>query len=321
MGVVPVEHALMALGLARLARGGLGPAVAALLGAALGGFAVHASYEHQRMAIGGYGRPRYEPDVPREANITHGLVFFDDDEGYQLANDPGMLASHGMLSARLRGDDHDRLLYDLLGHPAVHRYNQTASGASVTPWTPPGSGTETWRFEAEADFPPIGVVGGRAEVAEPKDPPTPCISDGRVLVLTPTGPRGAGEATAAIELPIPRTPTTPATLERRSWSVAPRVLQRAPALAGRPGGSGTLSLVLGETPSAGGPPAAEWTWSDPGGAAPSPGCVDLPAKSVELGEETSEAKLGEARQRAWLVLRATGGPVALDKTTLRAGPR
>ena len=41
----------------------------------------------------------------------------------------------------------------------------------------------------------------------------------------------------------------------------------------------------------------------------SPTCLDLPAQPVELGGE---------RTRAWLVLRAHGGAVALDKTTLRA---
>jgi hypothetical protein len=314
IGVVPVEHALMALGLARLVRGGLGPAVAALLAAALGGFAVHASYEHQRMAIAGYGRPRFEPDVPREANITHGLVFFDDDEGYELANDPGMLASHGVLSARMRGDDHDRLLYDALGHPAAHRYNLSSTGPTLISWTPPGSGTDTWRFEAEADFPPLGVTGGRADAVEVKDLPTPCASDGRVLVLAPSATSGAGEATAAIELPLPRTPATPPNGERRSFSVAPRVLQRAPGFDGHTSSTGKLSLVMGATPSAGGAPLAEWTWSDPGGPAPSPGCLDLAAKAVELGGEQAD------RPRTWLVLRATGGPVALDKTTLRAGP-
>jgi hypothetical protein len=327
MGVVPVEHALMALGLVRLVRGGLGPAIAGLLAASLAGFAVHASYEHMRMAISGYGRPRYEPDFPREANITHGLVFFDDDEGYQLANDPGMLASHGMLAVHMRGDDHDRLVYDSLGHPATHRYNLSVGGPQVVPWTPPGSGTETWRFEAEADFPPFGVSAGRADAVEAKDLPSPCASDGRVLVITPAGP--TEEATATLELPIPRPPAI--ATERRSWTVTPRVLQRAPGLGARPGGSGKLSLVVGPTPNgnATAAPVAEWTWVDPEATAPSPTtptvptvpaaavptvCLDLPAKAVEF--------VGDAKPvRAWLVLRATGGPVALDKTTLHAGPR
>jgi hypothetical protein len=50
--------------------------------------------------------------------------------------------------------------------------------------------------------------------------------------------------------------------------------------------------------------------------------VDLPAKAVELGADAGEGKQAQARPRAWLVVRAVGGPVALDKTTLRGtGPR
>ena len=55
-----------------------------------------------------------------------------------------------------------------------------------------------------------------------------------------------------------------------------------------------------------GPPLALWSWDDD---ATTPTCIDLPAQSVELGGE---------RTRAWLVLKAHGGAVALDKTTLRS---
>jgi hypothetical protein len=77
--------------------------------------------------------------------------------------------------------------------------------------------------------------------------------------------------------------------------VTPRVYQRGGA------GTGTLQVVA----SFDGPPLAEWTWTD---AAPAPTCTDLPAKPVELGGD---------RSRAWLVIKAQGDAVALDKTTLR----
>jgi len=131
--VLPVEHALVALGLARLFPRLLAGGATAALALALGGFAVHTSYDHERFAQSGIGRPRFEPDVAREANVTHGLLFFDDDQGYELAHDPAVSASHGVEAVRMRGDDHDRLLYDSLGHPAIHRY--VAAGpdsASVT---------------------------------------------------------------------------------------------------------------------------------------------------------------------------------------------
>ncbi len=287
VGALPVEHALMALGLSCLFARRLAPAVMVALAFALAGFAVHASYEHMRFAISGFGRPRFEPDVLREANVSHGLLFFDDDEGYELASNPVVAASHGSLAARLRGDDHDRLLYDSLGHPPAHRYSIAAAGAAVVSWSPTGTG-DVWRFEAEADWPPFRLAGGGAERVESSNP---CASDGRVLVLSPAS---NSEATVTVGLPVPR---GIAPGERRVWNVAPRVLQR--------GGAGTAKLSLVVDPM--GPPLAEWTWSDAG---PGPACSELPTRHVELGGD---------RSRAWLVLRATGGPVALDKTTLRPG--
>jgi hypothetical protein len=287
--VVPVEHALVALALLRLAPRRLAPAALATFALSLAGFAVHASHDHRLLASADTGHPHYEPDVAREANVTHGLLFFDDDQGFELAFDPGVPASHGVQAVRLRGDDHDRILYDSLGHPAIHRYIPAAGAsgtATVSFWNPPGAGSETYRFEAESDWPPAGITGGRAAVVEV---PSSCASEARVLELTPGG---AGEATLTIALPVPRGPTPS---ETKSWNVTPRVLQR--------GGAGSATLVV--VTSLGGPPVAEWTWQDAG---KSPTCTDLPAKSVELGGDVT---------RAWMVIRAQGGPVTLDKTTLK----
>ncbi|HEY6460719.1 MAG TPA: hypothetical protein VIY73_11230, partial [Polyangiaceae bacterium] len=249
----------------------------------------------ERLASGDLGRPRYEPDLAREANVSHGLLFFDDDQGFELAYDPGVPASHGIQAVRLRNDDHDRLLYDSLGHPAIHRYVATASSASVTFWTPPGNGSDSWRFEAESDWPPVAVAGGRVEAFEPS-PQVSCLSEAHALLLTPDGP--GDDATVTIALPVPRGPTPP---DKKTWQIIPRVLQRGT------GGKGTLVLV----DSLGGPglapvaPLAEWAWADD---AKSPSCLDLPMKMVELGG---------ARTRTWLVLHAKGAAVALDKTTVR----
>jgi hypothetical protein len=283
--LLPVEHALVALTLVLSFPGrALGPAATVTVGLALAGFAVHVSNDHQRVATDGLGRPRYEPDVAREAGTTHGLLFFDDDEGYELANDPGVTPSHGLQAVRLRNDDHDRLLYDLLGHPQTHRYVLGHTASSVAAWSPGGG---DWRFEGEADFPPVAAPDprtGRVEVVEGS-----CASDGHALALTPAG---AAEATTTIELPVPRgTGAAP----KRSWLVTPRVLQQ--------GGAGTADLAL--VTALGAPSLAEWTWVD---AAHGPTCSDLPGRTVELGGD---------RTRAWLVITARGGPVALDKTTLR----
>jgi hypothetical protein len=95
-----------------------------------------------------------------------------------------------------------------------------------------------------------------------------------------------------LELPVPRGATPP---PRRTWTVLPRVFKQ-----GGPG-QGTLAVVM----SPGGPPLAQWTWSDSGGG---PACTELPGQPVELGAE---------RRQAWIVITARDGAVALDKTTLR----
>jgi hypothetical protein len=291
--MLPVEHALIALGLSRWFPRAFAAAATATLAFALGGFALHTSYDHERFAEAGIGRPRFEPDVAREANVTHGLLFFDDDQGYALAYDPAVPASHGVEAVRLRGDDHDRLLYDSLGHPAVHRYvAEGPDGASLASWTPSGGTSDTWRFESESDWPPIRQAGGRAELIEAAGS---CASGGRALALAPAG---GAEATAWIELPVPRGPTPP---EARAWTVTPRAMLLGTA------SSATLTIRAGgpTAEKGGGEPVASWSWTD---AANLPSCLELSAKTVELGG---------GRARAWLVLTARGGAVALDETTLR----
>jgi hypothetical protein len=290
VSVVPVEHALIAMALAQLfgrATGGLVRAAVATMGLALVGFAVHVSLDHQKMAAADLGRPHYEPDVVRDATVAHGLLYFEDDQGFELAYDPEVPASHGIEAVRMRGDDHDRLLYDQLGHPQIHRYTATANAATVTAWTPPNAGSDTWRFEAESDWPPASSVGARVESGEVG---VPCASDGKGLTVTPLVAGGQGSAT--LPLPVPRGAVPP---ERRSWAITPRVIQHGAA------GSATLVLVA----TLGGPPLATWTWDD---AAKTPTCQELPAQIVELGGD---------RSRAWLVLTASAGAVTLDKTTLR----
>ena len=285
-GIVPIEQALIALALARLFPRALASAAVATLAIAIAGFACHTSNDHARIAAGDLGRPSYEPDVAREGNVTSGLLYFDDDSGFELAFDPAVPASHGVQAVRMRGDDHDRLLYDSLGHPQIHRYTATATGGTVVAWTPPNAGSDTWRFEAESDWPPIAGPRTHVDLLEKT---APCLSDARALEVIPPPD---GEGTVTLSLPVPRGPTPP---ERRTWSVAPRVLQRSS------GGSATLELVT----ALGGPVVAHWTWDD---ASKVPACTDLPAQTVELGGEVT---------RAWLVVRARGGAVAIDKTTMR----
>lgn len=283
---VPLEQALVAFGIVRLFPTTAARAATAAFALVALGFGLHTSHDHERVAAGGRGRPSYEPDVAREANVTHGLLLFDDDQGYEVASDPGALASHGIEAVRMRGDDHDRLIYDELGHPPVHRYIVGPTSATVMPWTPPGGASETWRFEAESDWPPMVPARGWAEINTLAGS---CASDAQVLSLTPAGD---AEASMMLELPVPRGTTPPL---RRTWMIVPRVLERGGA------GRGTIAVVL--RPDS--PPVAQWEWADSAGAG---SCSELPPKPVELGGD---------RRQAWLIVTARLGPVALDKTTLR----
>ncbi|HEY8090536.1 MAG TPA: hypothetical protein VIF09_21895 [Polyangiaceae bacterium] len=285
--VIPLEHVLIAMALWRLAPAQLGRAAIVTFGLSLAGFAVHAASDHEKLAASDLGRPRYEPDVAREANVTHGLLFFEDDQGFELAFDPGVNASHGIQAARLRNDDHDRLLYDSLGHPAIHRYSTTSASAAVTYWTPPGAGREDWRFESESDWPPAAVWNGHADAIEAT---ASCVSEGRAIELVPAST--GEEASVTIALPVPHGPTPS---DRKAWQAIPRIFLQGT------GASATLEVVARP----GGKPLTQWTWKDD---AKTPQCEELPAQSVEIGGDIP---------RAWLVLRTKGGAVALDKTTLR----
>lgn len=283
--VLPLEHALIGVVVVRLFPRSVGRAAAALFALAIGGFAIHASYSHRTLALSDIGRPRFEPDAPRESNVTSGLLFFDDDVGYQLAHDPGVSASRGIEAVRMRGDDHDRLLYEVLGHPPTHRYVTSANRTALVLWSPP-SGGDSWNFEAENEWPQASGTAGRTSVTTTVPL---CASGGRALTLTSSHPRTG--ATATIELPVPHTAAQP---PRRTWLVTPRIVQSGSAA------TGTLTLV----DAVGGPPLARWSWSD---SARVPSCVDLPAQPVDLGGD---------RVRAWLVLEANDGAVTFDRTTL-----
>ena len=107
--VLPVEHALLAVAVARMAgarrylRGAF-----ALVALMLGGFAVHAVFEHIKLADRDGGRPMFEPDVLARANVTAGLVFVETDHGFALGHDPNARIKKGLVVARLHNDDRDR---------------------------------------------------------------------------------------------------------------------------------------------------------------------------------------------------------------------
>ena len=328
-----VEHAVLAYGVAQLV-----PSLAfarralVVLALACAGFAVHAVFAHHDIATRDGDRPKYEPDVTREANVSHGLLYFDTVEGFNLAHDPDAQASHALLAVRYRGDDHDRLVYDMLGHPAVHRYltaqppepsplpSSSAFGASsavpvtsATPasapfWIPPppsgGYTDETWRFEAESDWPALSQAGG---TARPVDLAGTCASDGHALALTPTG--GAAEAIATIELPLPK-----ADLANPRWSILPRVFRNGTKAQGKLEAIDESGLVL-----------ATWTWSDELVAVPPQGteaCFELPPQVIEM--PVAAINTGNSANGlvafARLRLTAQGGAVTFDRTHVKRPP-
>ncbi len=298
--ILPVEHALVALATASIfPHVSLFRRAAVVVALALAGFGVHAAFEHKALAERDGGHPLYDPEEGR--NVGKGILFFDTDHGFDLAYDPYVDESKGFIAARLRGDDHDRLLVERLEHPQAHVYRQDAKRSSVQAWTAKAGGNhDLWHFEAEADWPPLFQSKGWVEPAWASNS---CASDGRVLTLHPE-PRADGTLTGAtaraeIELPVPRT---------GKWAVTPRVMRR-----GGPG-KATLRLVPLGRPLTDADAKLVWQWRDDElGAKPGKDvCADLPTMETVHGVplEVTGARL---------VLEATDGDVSIDQTSLRAG--
>ncbi len=290
--VLPIEHALLALAIARLGtvsryiRGSF-----ALVAAALAGFAVHASFDHGKLAERDGGHPMFEPDLLARANITSGLVFVDSDHGFALGHDPSARVKNGVVVAHIRGDDRDRLLYDRLDHPPswVYRYDFPPPNAPsqavvpiVVPWTPDAIG-DTLKFEAEAEWPVPAQSGGFAVPAFCDA----CAGGARALMLTPTPL--SGRASATITVPVPRAGRYSIGIRVVHGTKLPHVTTRGTAV---PEGT----VTVGDQ---------RWEWLDVAGGA----CADLPVREVELSPPT-----------AHFVLEAHNGAVAVDRVSLKRLP-
>jgi len=290
--VLPVEHALMALGIARLAGAHVVRGAFASLAFALAGFAFHASFDHVALANRDGGRPMFEPDVLARANVTRGLVFVDTDHGFSLGHDPFAHGASDVVVARLHNDSRDRLLFESLGKPQAFQYHFdpapfARSQATITPWVPPAHGN-TFRFEAEAEWPALTQSDGFAAPAYTES----CASGGRALVLTPNS--ASKHARAALSIPVP---------ERGCYSVVPRVVAHALHT------HSSALCILRFSPASQANPASKprqavpsWSWT-----ADFHGCVDLAPQEIELTPPSAELML-ETRGEA---------PAALDKITLR----
>ncbi len=176
--VLPLEHVLLAIAIARLRL------PIAALPLSLLGFAVHASFSHRALAEREGGQPMFDARQLARADVTSGLVFVDTDHGFNLGHDPEQFdATEHVVVARYQHDAHDWLLWNRLDRPLSYHYvySPTPNGASVSvlPYTPLESG----RFEAEAEWPPLAVQDGWVQPDF-----FPCASAGRGLRLHATGP-------------------------------------------------------------------------------------------------------------------------------------
>lgn len=290
--VLPIEHALLALAVARLGtvsryiRGSF-----ALVAAALTGFAVHASFDHGKLADRDGGRPMFEPDLVARANVTTGLLWVDTDHGFGLGHDPSARVKNGLVVAHIHGDDCDRILFDKLDHPPsyLYRFDFPPPGATsqlvaplVGPWAP-NALSDTMRFEAEMEWP---VIAQSAGFAVPVFCDA-CAGHSRALMLTPTPL--SGRATATITIPVP---------QAGRYSVGIRVVQgtKLPHATTRGPTAPDGAVTVGDQ---------RWEWIDVVGG----GCSDLPNREVVLTPPL-----------AHLVLEAHSGAVALDLVSLKRLP-
>jgi hypothetical protein len=114
------------------------------------------------------------------SKVDHGLLFVGTDHAFNLAFDPDARdASRAVVVAREFGDERDRLVWERLGRPPAHRYvfDGHFPSAAVVPWSP-GPTPHPYRFEAEAEWPPIAQSGG---YFEPVFAQGTCAWGGRLL--------------------------------------------------------------------------------------------------------------------------------------------
>jgi hypothetical protein len=252
----------------------------------LAGFAVHASFEHGKLRDRDGGHPWFEKEVLTHASITQGLVFIDSDHGFALAHDPEQRIETGVVVARRRGDDRDRMLYESLGRPPTFWYRFEPDGTIKDPitvaWAPPEHG-DVLRFEAEAEWPALAQTNGFAAPGWTYG----CASGQRALVLTPDDEDVP--AFAEIELPVPSTgdwELTVAVANARIPNTKPARAEPRPA-------RGSLAVVDGA-------PGDRVAWENP------KDCASLPAMRVHLTAPATRVRL-----------EASGGPVAVDALYLR----
>ena len=198
--LLPLEHVLLAIALARLEWGAIA------LPLSLAGFALHASFTHRALAEREGGRPMFETEVLRSAGVDRGLIFVDTDHGFNLGHDPGQLDAHShVVVARHEHDAHDWWLWNQLGRPPAFHYSYDAGAntahGELTPYLPALGSASALRFEAEAEWPPLAVDQGWIQPDF-----VPCASNGRGLRFHPGSPSTITALEFELPLPAHRAP-------------------------------------------------------------------------------------------------------------------
>ncbi|MFO0675631.1 MAG: hypothetical protein U0169_03795 [Polyangiaceae bacterium] len=294
--VLPLGHVLVGLALHLLVPSAdLLTKATAFLSAATVGFAFHGSHDHAALKARDGGRPMWQPELLEQAHVANGIVFVDTDHAFAIAHKPGVDPTKGILVARLRNDDRDKMLVD--AHPGVPswRYVFGETSSTVGSFVPRPMLPNGYRFEGEAEWPPLAQSGGWVE---PEWLSPNCATGGRALALRTTGVGATGVVVLA--LPVPKSGPV---------KVVPTVVRGA--------GSGRGSLVL---VSHGGtiatrpdverlaalPAIAEWTWDVTAPGSPA-SCTTLDARDVKV-------LAGEAL----LLFRATAADPGADARTPHA---
>ncbi len=206
---IPLEHVLASLALCWWADrlrspARMGWAAGAITCAMFLGFALFNAPKHAALRERDGGRPFFVPEVVAAAGVDRGLLFIDSDHGFNAAFQPSVLSPDaGLVVARARHDDHDRLLWESLGRPPAWVYRWNPWEVSPAPprmdqWTSPTVSHDEWVFESEAEWPPLGQSGGYA--APTWLAPGSCVSSGLALAIHHTDHE---QACVTVEVPLP----------------------------------------------------------------------------------------------------------------------
>ena len=293
--VLPLEHVLLAIVAVGLGRERAGERrspfdrAAALVAAALLGFAVRAGFDHAALRDRDGGAPMLDPAIAAAGGVDGRLLFVDTDHGFALGFDPTPQAGKPGV-ARFHGDALDRLVWEARGRPPASRYLLEPS---------PGGGPMRASIVPLELAPPAPVASIEAESlwparrqldawALPEHASGTCASGGRWLGVH----AASAELDATVVVGLPARALGGA-------SIAPRVALGA-------GCRGELRLV------ADGEVAARWALAAADEVAGGSQCVDLEPRSIPGAAADLTLELTLAADHAG----RTRSPCALDRLDL-----